>query len=90
MPTSIIDDVQDHLAHLTSLEHARRLFSDLNYDPVLHQPISRSGWSERARDGLHGDPEIIARGGDFVVIYSRLKDHRLDRGAEREAVTRLT
>ena len=90
MSTTIAEDVKRHLENLSSLNVARRLFSDLNYNPVNLQPLDRRNWPDSMRDHLADDPSVIARSGDFVVIYNRLNSNKLERGKERDVVARLT
>lgn len=65
--------VQQHLAQLTSLDGARRLLAELNYE-VTRQPLSRHGWPEAARKALAEDPQIVAEQNGFHVIYGRLPE----------------
>ena len=90
MSTTIAEDVKRHLENLSSLNVARRLFSDLNYNPVNLQPLDRQNWPDSMRDHLADDPTVIPWSGDFVVIYNRLNSNKLERGKERDVVARLT
>ncbi|MBN2186360.1 MAG: Eco57I restriction-modification methylase domain-containing protein [Dehalococcoidia bacterium] len=80
--------VHDILGNLRSLDKARELFSELNYDPA-HDLLSRSGWTKASADALAEDPQVIASHDDFKVIYARLNLECLLLGDERPVVNCL-
>ena len=80
--------VHNILGQLRSLDKARELFAELNYDPV-HDAIGRQGWSEAAANTLAEDPQIIACHDDFKIVYARLDSDGLLLGVERPVVNRL-
>jgi hypothetical protein len=80
--------VRNILGQLRSLDKARELFAELNYDPA-HDPISRQGWGEAVTNTLAEDPQIIACHDDFKIIYARLGSDRLILGDERPVVNKL-
>lgn len=80
--------VHDVLSNLRTLDKARELFAELNYDPD-HDLLNRGGWSSAAADALAEDPQVIAYHDDFKVIYARLNSDRLSLGDERPVVNRL-
>jgi len=83
------DTVREILGNFGSLGMARRLFSELNYDPT-HDALGTSGWNQTATDALAEDPQVIACLGEFKVVYARLKsEDRLRLGDERAVVNRL-
>ena len=77
--------VHNILSNLRSLDKARELFAELNYDPV-HDLLSRSGWTRAAADALAEDPQVMACHDDFKIIYARLDSDRLLLGDERPVV----
>jgi len=89
MGSATAERVQSYLRRLESLDDVRELFSELNYEPVASAPVSRRDWPEEVRRDLEDDPCIIARHGEFRIIYSRLASHQLRRGTERAVVERL-
>jgi len=80
--------VHDILARLQSLDKARELFSELNYDPS-RDLLSRKDWNKSATDALAEDPQVIACHDDFKIIYAHLNSDRLLLGDERPVVNRL-
>lgn len=80
--------VYNLLTNFDSLEKARELFSELNYDQE-HGQLSRDGWSQAATEALAEDPQIIATSGEFQIIYARLAKDSLLLGDERPVVNRL-
>jgi hypothetical protein len=80
--------VHDILRQLRSLDKARELFAELNYDP-LHDLVSRKGWGESVANTLAEDPQIIACHNDFKIIYARLNSDSLSLGDERSAINKL-
>lgn len=88
MARSTEESVKSLLKKLTSVDTARELFSQLNYDPVRDQ-LSRRDWNEKARTALTSDPLVIATHGDFKIIYCPLDSTHLRLGLERPVVTRL-
>jgi len=79
--------VQQIISSLRSLDKARELFAELNYDPA-HDLLTRSGWSRPAADALAEDPQVMACHDDFKIIYARLNSDRLLLGDERPVVNR--
>lgn len=80
--------VQQMLSNLRSLDKARELFSELNYDPA-HDLISRKEWGETVANTLAEDPQVIASHDDFKIVYARLDSDSLLLGDERPVVNRL-
>jgi len=80
--------VRGILGELQSLDKARELFAELNYDPA-HDLLSRKDWSKAAADALAEDPQVIACHDDFKIIYAHLNSDRLLLGDERPVVNRL-
>ena len=84
--------VLDILRNLKGIEPLKQLFwSQLNYSRV-NQSLSRRGWGDTAAQALAEDPVLFAAGGAdeaFHVVYARLADERLLRGAQRPVVSRL-
>jgi len=84
--------VLDLLRNLKGIEPLKQLFwSQLNYSRV-NQSLSRRGWGDTAAQALADDPVLFAAGGAdeaFHVVYARLADERLLRGAERPVVARM-
>ncbi len=80
--------VHNILGQLRSLDKARELFAELNYDPA-HDPISRQGWGEAITNTLAEDPQIIACHDEFKIIYARLDSDSLLLGDERPVVNKL-
>ncbi|MDF0553298.1 DNA methyltransferase [Kamptonema sp. UHCC 0994] len=63
------NSVDKILSSLQGLNSLKKLFSELNYNPV-NQSLSRRGWREQVSEVLAEDPILIAAGGDdFHVIY---------------------
>ncbi|MCD6567602.1 MAG: class I SAM-dependent DNA methyltransferase, partial [Dehalococcoidia bacterium] len=81
-------NVHDILSQLRSLDKARELFAELNYD-TSHSQLNREDWSHAAASVLAEDPQIIASHDDFKIIYARLNSDRLLLGDERPVVNRL-
>ena len=88
MATDTEAKVYNILGNLRSLDKARELFAELNYDPV-HDLLSRSDWTRPAADALAEDPQVMACHDDFKIIYARLNSDRLLLGDERPVVNRL-
>jgi len=89
MGSGTAERVQRYLRRLGDLDDVRELFSELNYEPVAAAPLSRRGWPDEVQRDLADDPCIIARHGEFQIIYSRLASPQLRRGTERAVVDRL-
>lgn len=90
MGVDAAEDVKNRLQKLTSLGNARDLFSYLNYEPVTAGALPRRDWPDDVRGALAGDPTVIARHGDFHIIYSKFAARQLERGKERQIVERLS
>lgn len=89
MGSGTAERVQRYLRRLGDLDDVRELFSELNYEPVAAAPLSRRDWPDEVQRDLADDPCIIARHGEFQIIYSRLASPQLRRGTERAVVDRL-
>jgi len=81
-------NVHNILSNLRSLDKARELFAELNYDPA-HDLVSRRGWGEAVGNTLAEDPQVIASHDDFKIIYARLYADSLLLGDERPIVNKL-
>ena len=80
------------LESLRGLDDLKQLFwTELNYERE-NTPLSDRGWPDAARDALAEAPLLLAgggSGGDFHVIYNRLKSEDLPRNMERQVVNQL-
>jgi len=80
------------LASLRGLDDLKQLFwTELSYERE-NTPLSNRGWPDAAREALAEAPLLLAcggTGGDFHVIYNRLKSEDLSRGLERPVVNQL-
>jgi adenine-specific DNA-methyltransferase len=80
------------LKSLRSLDDLKQLFwTELNYERE-NTPLSDRGWPDATRDALVEAPLLLAgggTGGDFHVIYNRLKSEDLPRALERQVVNQL-
>ncbi len=80
------------LESLRGLDDLKQLFwTELNYERES-TPLSDRGWPDVAREALAEAPLLLAgggTGGDFHVIYNRLKSEELPRGLERQVVNQL-
>lgn len=82
------NSVDKILSSLQGLNSLKKLFSELNYNPV-NQSLSRRGWREQVSEVLAEDPILIAAGGDdFHVIYGCFNQRLLVK-AERLVVEEL-
>jgi adenine-specific DNA-methyltransferase len=84
--------VQQVLQSLRDLDDLKQLFwTELNYERA-NSPLSDRGWPDAARDALAEAPLLLAcggSGGDFHIIYNRLKSEDLPRNMERPVVNQL-
>ncbi|PIV04949.1 MAG: hypothetical protein COS57_08015 [Syntrophobacterales bacterium CG03_land_8_20_14_0_80_58_14] len=80
------------LKSLRGLDDLKQLFwTELNYERE-NTSLSDRGWPDATRDALAGPPLLLASGGtggDFHVIYNRLKSEDLPRSLERQVVNQL-
>ncbi len=80
------------LESLRGLDDLKQLFwTELNYERE-NTPLSNRAWPDAARDALAAAPLLLAcggTGGDFHIIYNRLKSDDLSRGLERPVVNQL-
>ena len=82
MPRDTETKVHDILRQLRSLDKARELFAELNYDPA-HDQVSRKEWGGAVANTLAEDPQIISCHNDYKIIYGRLNSNSLLLGDER-------
>jgi type I restriction-modification system DNA methylase subunit len=86
-----LDSLQTRLSKLNSTEALRALFADWSYEvdfaPVYLPQATKA--DEKAREHLAEDPEILARAGEFEIIYAPLRDWKGAIGAQRLVISRL-
>ena len=86
-----LDTLQSRLSHLDSTDSLRQLFADWSYQadfsPVYWSQDTKA--DEQAQEKLSAEPEIIARAGDFEIIYAPLNDWKQALGSERLVISRL-
>ena len=87
-----LSSLQTRLSKLDSLHELRTLFADWSYEadfsPVFLGLATKA--DEAAQEALAQEPEIIARAGEFEIIYAPLKEfERKAIGAERLVISRL-
>ena len=87
---SLQTNVQNILQRLDDLQSLRQLFcTELNYT-YQNDPIDRGDWNQRDISNTADDPLLFATGGgDFHLIYTRLKSDSLLLTDERPIITRL-
>ena len=87
---SLQTNVQNILQRLDDLRSLRQLFcTELNYT-YQNDPIDRGDWNQRDISNTADDPLLFATGGgDFHLIYTRLKSDSLLLTDERPIITRL-
>lgn len=87
---AVLDILQN--LHVTKDAGLKRLFwTELNYTQK-NQSLSPRLWPDSAKKTLAGDPVVFAtagEGGDFHVIYVRLKGDSLSSGQERPVINQL-
>lgn len=84
--------LQDRLSRLASTDDLRQLFADWSYEVDFGRDIflkQATKADERAQESLFSEPEILARAGDFEIIYAQLKDWNKALGSERLVISRL-
>ena len=87
-----LDSLQTRLSQLDSSDALRYLFADWSYDvdfsPVFLGQATKA--DERAHEHLAAQPEIVARSGEFEIIYAPLKEfQKRGIGAQRLVISRL-
>lgn len=85
--STLQDDVYKGLQGLSSIDSARNLLAQLNYD-YASAPL-RTDIPQTTRDMLQTGPQVIAQHGDFKVIHTRFNADRLPLGHQRQIITRL-
>lgn len=88
MIDKVKERVRDILSDFTSLNKAKDLFAELNYD-TSRGSLSRREWNKVVAETLVEDPQIIATHNDFRIIYNRLISNKLGVTQERAVVNRL-
>lgn len=87
-----LDALQARLSRLDSTDALRQLFADWSYEVDFGSDIflgQATKADERAQESLAKEPEIIARAGEFEIIYAPLKDWQRAIGAERLVISQL-
>jgi hypothetical protein len=82
------DRVYDALKNLKDLSDARELMSLLNYE-YDSAPLRMGRLPDDTLAVMAGEPQIIARHGDFKVIHTQFKGQRLPLGHERKIIEGL-
>jgi type I restriction-modification system DNA methylase subunit len=86
-----LDALQAQLSKLNSADELRQLFADWSYEadfsPVFLPQATKA--DERAQESLAGDPEVLARSGEFEILYAPLRDWNRSLSAQRLIISRL-
>ncbi len=86
-----LSTLQTQLSRLHSPDALRELFANWSYEADF-APVylgSATKGDEAAQNALADEPQILARAGEFEIIYAPLKDWQRAIGGERLVISRL-